>query len=619
MDHSHDRDYTPEEEFDIARGVYEADRDLKHAAHHVGNALAGNPIDADRLDFLDKLIDESDDPLELAPLDSEKGVHYVTAALHAYILAHVGRTADAVNLILQVAQVVPQIPYLAWAIRWLINEPDARLDVDLDRLVQSVFAINQRHSGDTITYREGESEITRGLRLMQLVAPESTDDFRLEFARSVMTRKLGRFDEAIRIAEQAHQRMPEYLLATAAGMAYAAKGDFDGWLRWYRVCLEHDPDNVPTRLDLGDRHLDRKMYAEAVRWYQEAVDREPDSEWAVPSVAYARWKNGEGVQWLAKLRRYADEHPDNDRANELAWQDEPYIGYLPTPTDATVNLLGQFWDEHNKGQPVSGMLSVHTTAIEAPSVRLSVEMQLAAWSPPKVGEKPDLPSFATSLPIEATPDPRYPRTPVRFQVWEYRDPPPEAGDDKSLVVLSVPTMKPPANEVHGLVRQLVNRRYRRHEWYDAAGQLLSSFGKLEPEAIVAVMAHLPKLPGPKTFAPQWIYLCQVAAAMLGAHLDRKVPWAKSVRRELLIDLANGPLDWSVDAAVVALGEVAVREPDAATDVAEVFHTLLAEQPRPGHVTYLSALLASIQNWPDAPKPLRDEAERTAGDDLALDE
>src|ERR1041385_4573379 len=109
MDHSHDREYTPEEEFDIAKSVYENSRDLKHAAHHVGNALADNPLDGDRLDFLDKLIDESDDPLELAPLDYEKGVHYVTAALHAYILGHVGRAADAVNLILQVQPVVPQI------------------------------------------------------------------------------------------------------------------------------------------------------------------------------------------------------------------------------------------------------------------------------------------------------------------------------------------------------------------------------------------------------------------------------------------------------------------------------------------------------------------------------
>jgi hypothetical protein len=92
-----------------------------------------------------------------------------------------------------------------------------------------------------------------------------------------------------------------------------------------------------------------------------------------------------------------------------------------------------------------------------------------------------------------------------------------------------------------------------------------------------------------------------------------------VRRELLLDLANGPLDWSVDAAVVALGEVAVREPEAAGDVAEVFGKLLREQPRPGHVNYLGALLAGIQNWPAAPKDLRDEAERIAGDELQLDD
>jgi hypothetical protein len=66
MEHSHDQAYTPEEEFDIAKGVYEQDRDLNHAAHHLIAAVAGDPLDPDRLELLDTLIDEAPDPLALA-------------------------------------------------------------------------------------------------------------------------------------------------------------------------------------------------------------------------------------------------------------------------------------------------------------------------------------------------------------------------------------------------------------------------------------------------------------------------------------------------------------------------------------------------------------------------
>ena len=54
-------------------------------------------------------------------------------------------------------------------------------------------------------------------------------------------------------------------------------------------------------------------------------------------------------------------------------------------------------------------------------------------------------------------------------------------------------------------------------------------------------------------------------------------------------------------------------------MAEVFGKLLTEQPRPGHVNYLNALVSSVRNWPDVPKELRDDAERAAGDQLQMDE
>jgi tetratricopeptide (TPR) repeat protein len=524
-----------------------------------------------------------------------KGVYFGEVAVRAYILAKLGRTAEAVDLLLQVYPVAPQVPYLAWAVRWLATDPEAGPAVNRQHLIRYFGSVGQRYPGSVVGTRDGKADLKRALDLYDRIVTEPGPPMMCTYFRAVLLRKAGRVDEAVTFAEAEYEKNPNYHLAIAAGMARDAREEFDDWMRWQHAALTHQPDDVPVRLDLGDKLLDRRRFAEAVRWYQEAVDHNPDEGWGLPSLYYSRWKNGEGDEWLAKLRAYAAAHPDNDRADHLAWCDAAYIGHLPAPSDALANLTFSFLEKHQKGETVSGLLTSYSTSVESPSARLALHVQLLAMG--NENGAIDLDFGAGEV---QTPDPRYPRLPVRYQVWEYLDgEPKETGID----VRSVPAVGKPPKDVLDAVGWLANRQFRRGQWYDRAGEVMRELSGATAEHLVGAMAHPPA--PPRGFAAvYWVYHCQVAAAMLAAHLDPDTPWAESERREVLTDLAYGPLDWTVDAAVIALGEVVNRDPDAADDVAEVFDLLLREQPTPGHVCYLPALEATIRGWPAAPAGLK---------------
>jgi hypothetical protein len=48
----------------------------------------------------------------------------------------------------------------------------------------------------------------------------------------------------------------------------------------------------------------------------------------------------------------------------------------------------------------------------------------------------------------------------------------------------------------------------------------------------------------------WIWSVQVAAAFVIAQLE--ADWEGSFRKEALFSLVNGPMDWTVNAAIIAL-------------------------------------------------------------------
>src|SRR5262249_53277310 len=280
-------------------------------------------------------------------------------------------------------------------------------------------------------------------------------------------------------------------------------------------------------------------------------------ECAQPSYYFLRLVSGGDESWRDKLLALAEEQPDNERAQRLAQQVMPYVGYLPDPPDVTAALQrapeqdskgersrdarprrtregGLVEGEARKGELLEeearqgerGMYPATLPNLEAPSNYVAFE-----W----------LQRLDVTVARIQKPDPRLPRGRVDYLLWDFEGTRPRVA------------VTPPAPAVAHEVADLAAQPYRLDAWWGHARRLARQLGPARVEDLLGTMVYPPGVSRVDRPAA-WVYRVQVAAALVLAHLDSG--WEESVRRKALLALANGPMDWSVDAALVALASLA---------------------------------------------------------------
>jgi tetratricopeptide (TPR) repeat protein len=588
---------TPAEEAALARELL-ARGDLTHGVSHLAGALAADPTNPEWLELLDRAIAESDEPLELAPLEEGKeGSWFGIVAVRAYVLAKTGRVVEGVELLLQVFQVRPDVPYLEWAVGWLDGEPGAGPRVDRKHLLSFFGSALTEFPGTVIEEKAARAVLDRLARLADRTVGDPDEEPMLSFSRAAVLRKLGRLDEALGIASRAYARYSGYYLASAQAQIHKARRDDQAWNHWQQEAIRHDPDNVATRLELGDYEFDAGRTGNAVRWYAEALKRDPEDSWAAPSYYAALWHQGKS-EGLAKLHEYATGHPDNERAAALLRAGAPFEGHLPPPEEATLGILGHIAEKARKSEPLPvGDMKITLSALEAPSSRLAGRLGLEALC---VSARM---IFLISSIQE--PDPRLPRRAVRHQVWRYAEERKFFG--KKLTTEPVAAVPAPPEALAQAIARIAVGEFNRSAWLAAAEDMVR---RLRPDVLdlLGVMAE-PPFPPPEQDASIWLLKVQMAAGLAVARFDPETPWPRSLRREVLFDLANGPMDWTVDAAIVALTALAQIEPEIVPDVTGLFLDLLEHQPRPGHLCYEQALIRCFPQLPGLPGELRASIDR----------
>lgn len=266
----------------------------------------------------------------------------------------------------------------------------------------------------------------------------------------------------------------------------------------------------------------------------------------------------------------------------------PYINFLPPPAEATLAALPTFFhlaaSRELKEERTSQMI---LSALEAPSSRLACRHALAAMG---------LDDFEIKfqIPKVQEPDPRVPRRPVRFQVWDYRWER-TGGMGRQMTTEPEPNLPPSSLYLRKAVAAIAVTPFDRKEWFRKAAELRASH---EPtvEGLLGTMVH----PAPAAhweYAAELVQANQVVAALALAHFDRPSPWSTSLRREVLFDLLHGPLDWTVGAAIIALTALTDEEPAIGPEVFTAFAGLLDDLPTPGRVCYLHPLVCCMQQLP----------------------
>ena len=148
-----------------------------------------------------------------------------------------------------------------------------------------------------------------------------------------------------------------------------------------------------------------------------------------------------------------------------------------------------------------------------------------------------------------------------------------------------PAVPPPDGEAVQAIGEIAHTGYDVREWARRAESIGPRFAT-RPDRLVSVIAHGAPLPqGREPF--DWLLRVQTAAALALAYLDDG--WIGSRRRRALFHLALGPVDWAVQAAVIALHHVAVTVPGTRDDIEQLFAFLMGNAAERGYTCYAMAL------------------------------
>jgi hypothetical protein len=139
--------------------------------------------------------------------------------------------------------------------------------------------------------------------------------------------------------------------------------------------------------------------------------------------------------------------------------------------------------------------------------------------------------------------------------------------------------------------------------------------------LVCAMVHPPPLPEPGDNPFLWTYRCQIATALAIGSMAPQEPWAQSARRRALLSLAQGPTDWTTDAAVIVLAWLGQRDAAARPDVLAFFQHMQTLVPAEGYTCWEYVLCHAWRSMlPDGDpgrQPLEDWAKRIANKERAV--
>jgi len=444
----------------------------------------------------------------------------------------------------------PLLPHAPLAAKWAAGVDD---DVFVARCVNRYLATQIRRFPNIFRHYETERAVLRLAEpILQLVEERLDDEGSLALASSV-ARKYGDFRRAFALAERLEKRQPGYDAYISLANAHRASGRPELALPYYEKILAHQPDDPQIHRDRVYALLEASRFGEA----QARIEAAPDHLGLGWGLHIARAQQGrETPPFLQDLLRH---YPDLT-SDEMWTCTEAEGGWLPSPTDAIIRLLP------SEGE--SAVLHTVSTDFEVPS----------AWATfQAIVEIPSCSVLGTADRRQLEP------RPGGLRLWHCRT---ETAEDGTYSVYPVePAVPPPPQELARVIAEMARTPYLRTRWWTRA-RTLANAERPDPMALVQCMVHV-DLRG-STRPADHRFAVQVAAAFVLAHCPGGVG--------LLIEVVRGIPDWSVRAALVALTEAALHEPEHLLKVQAVFWEL-ASQPSSALRSYAPTMERCAERLP----------------------
>ncbi len=598
---------------EVARELAVADEalaggDKKHAARHAAAALALDPDDERALAFVDKLLDEKPGFVSrllnkappLAPLFPDDG-WYGHVAVRARALYKRGDLGGALSHVAQLAVAVPHVRYHGWLAD--IVDDAARAGDALDpSFVFTAFSTLGGPFIGLLHLRAGERAFFAPwadacLRLLSThVDAETAYAPVLALVTSGFCRRAGRYEDAAKTARLGLELGAGENAGIQLGLALRAQGAFDDSAALFlELAMAHD--DVRHRMEAARARYDQGRFDEALALFEEGDARDPEialARAACRRAAGARDVDADegrvGVATLDVL--FPDGAPSFDDIRRVLCGDGSEIEMR----DASSNVVRSALEK--LGASSSGLagttLSLRVTCLESPSVPVMLACALAR------------PIAALEYAFDARParDPSLPLADDGAALW------------KTGATLAEPALPPPPAAVQALVDEVA--ALAGHAGGPAPGLHSASpamsvlwararsaaVDDVDPEHLLAAMLHPPPVP-PGLPPDAHVFGRQRAAALLLAAHQRQQPWPASTRRESLRRLVLGPPDWTTAAALVALTEVLLDEPDAAVDARAWLDVLAAGAPETGHCPWAAPLAHLVDRVPFVRRELKE--------------
>ena len=556
---------TPAEEIDLARSAL-AEGDYVHAAHHVAMALSEEPSREDWLAMLTAVVTESPDPDALLPLGEHP--YHGTVAGRAHVLACQGQISQGLDLLFQLEDAFPDVGYLGWATRWVKAAP-ATPPLRLSRLIAVLINRNETTIGRVHLRPSEVAALERFEALLDalLERPEFWTDPGLLTATSGSMRRMGRSEEAIRLAEACVGHVEAHYGHVLLGLARRAMGAPLQAVAAFEEAARISPDDLSVTAELGRAWWDAGELERARECFGRVLADNPDDQELTIARDWLDWKlDGEPDGAWIEPNISAPLTPDDTRLLCT-----PFIGWLPEPTEASINIARQLAETERAQGTMPELLSVALTTLEPPSALMALALTCTGQADPaamrfEVGKVP------------SDPDPREPTGHVEVPLWRY---------EGSRALKALPA---PPREVQDAIARLASAPYYLPRWWQRAARVARSIEHHSDDALLAALIHpAPRIPD-RIEPLRWVQLTQLAAACVIARLDEG--WEGSRRARLLRSVAHGPEDWTVGAALIAMGEVALEHPEALTPIARFFEGFATHLPtggRPGCVALPLAL------------------------------
>lgn len=540
------------------------ERNFEHALCHLGCALYQEPDNEEALGELEGLVLGVPHLEEYVSLEGE--LYASDVAVRAYIEYMNGHVKMCFNLMRQVLQTAPQVPYLCWFERWvkaLIKNPK-----DLDEKTITYFAMQCIHVMEYYCQQKETDLIEQFITLYQPFVSARTDDEESlvdkYMVMSMYKRRVNDIEGAIEDAKMAYKRQPISRHATFIGLCYKQARDIENAEKYFEKGYELDQTDISPLLEMGDLLVDEQEFIRAGAYYKRALEVEPENDWALPSLLFCKYFEPEyKASAREKLLAYCEEQPENERADYLrGWiayiERVPYLDYIPQSSESTINVLHQMYSEYvKKGAEDDdtinlGNIKMAVSGMEAPSAYHALKLAAfnydeAPYFTIAIGKEALLPSFA----------------PIHNEGIIFWD----TDCSEERIYSQKAALPKPNDHVVDLVMSLATKAYSMAQWYDEARVIAREISKDEIESLFGIMVHTPN-PHFRICTDIWLQRIQYAAVCILAHIDCEAGISKHLRA-----ICKGQLDWPIIPTMAVLAYKNALEPSCQKQVLELFELI----------------------------------------------